>query len=90
MNNTTVEIPSDFDLNSANEPGQNSPVPRMLGVKHKDLPKPSKKIYYGIAGEIVEAIEPETESLARSLRSFGFKQALATFPGEIKQYQVAG
>jgi hypothetical protein len=62
MNNRTVEIPSGFDLNSANEPGQNNPAPRMLGVKHKDLPKPSKKVYHGIAGEIVEAIEPETES----------------------------
>ena len=47
MNLTTVQIPADFDLNAANR---------------KTFPKPDKSIFYGISGEIIKSIEPETES----------------------------
>jgi hypothetical protein len=61
MNQITVEIPSDFDLNSAEE-RQDQTANQKLGTNHKDFPKPDKNVYYGISGEIIKAIEPETES----------------------------
>ena len=62
MNKKIVEIPSDFDLNSVIEVKQDSLARRKIDANYRDFPKPDKSIYYGIGGEIIKMIEPETES----------------------------
>jgi len=62
MNKEVVHIPSGSDLNSLFEEGQGLTNP----IKHvriqREFPRPDEKVYYGIAGEIIKVIEPETES----------------------------
>ncbi len=62
MNNKLVEIPLDFDLNTASEKPQENISNRKQGEIQRDFPKPDQKVYQGIAGELVKLIEPETES----------------------------
>lgn len=59
MSTTTVNIPMDLDLNSLeNEVGTKSTLKSVA----KPSPTPDEAVYYGVVGELVKAIEPETES----------------------------